>query len=79
MELEGGIRVTIGELRKDQPFRVCIHGVGDAHSEFWTNHPEDAAMVFTMCAARLIVTEGAKRQRNRQQARSNFFSKSCAL
>ena len=40
-----GINVTQGEITYKQKYRVCIHGVDDSGSDFWTNIPEEGVDV----------------------------------
>ena len=61
MELEGGVRVTIGEHRRDQPFRVCVHDVGDQHAEVWTNYHDEAMAAFEIALRRLLREARRKR------------------
>lgn len=52
MIYDGGIIVKQGEIRRDQPFRVGIMDADGYDHEFWTNEPDDAARVFTICVER---------------------------
>lgn len=54
MELEGGVRVTTGELSRGQPFRVCIHSIGDQDAEVWTSHQEDGMDAFLLAVRQAI-------------------------
>ena len=53
--VEGGIYITQGERRPDQPFRVCVHRSTDAArmSKDWTSYPDEAITLFLLALNRI--------------------------